>query len=121
MKKVMYLVGFIGAFATTGGVTFKLLHLPGADQLFLIGFFTLLLIFVPLQAIDRYKVVLARAMSEKMKVVLGVLAALAAGAAGIFKLMHLPGADELLITGAIVFAFGFLPFFFFTMYKKAIS
>jgi ABC-type multidrug transport system fused ATPase/permease subunit len=121
MKKVMYLVGFIGALALTGGVTFKLLHLPGADQLFLIGFFVLFLIFVPLQAIGRYKAILAKAMSEKLKLLLGVIAALAASAAGIFKLMHLPGADQLLIIGAAVFAFGFLPFFFFTMYRKSIS
>jgi hypothetical protein len=121
MKKVMYLVGFIGALALTGGVTFKLLHMPGADQLFLIGFFVLLLIFVPLQAIDRYKVVIAKAMSEKLKLILGVIAALAAGSAGIFKLMHLPGADQLLMSGAIIFGLGFLPFFFFTMYKKSIS
>jgi hypothetical protein len=121
MKKVMYLVGFLGAFAITGGVTFKILRLPGADQFFLIGFFMLLLIFVPLQAIDRYKVVLAKAMSEKLKLIMGVIAALAAGAAGIFKIMHLRGADELLITGAAVFAFGFLPFAFFTMYKRAVS
>jgi hypothetical protein len=64
---------------------------------------------------------LAKAMSEKLKMLLGVIAALAASAAGIFKLLHLPGADQLLIIGAVVFAFGFLPFFFFTMYKRSIS
>lgn len=120
MKKIMYLVGFIGALAFTGGIMFRLLHLPGADQLFLMGNFTLLLIFFPMLAIDRYKVVLAKAMSERLKLVLGGIASLATGAAGIFKIMHLPGADELLVGGAIVFAFGFLPFFFFTMYKTSI-
>jgi hypothetical protein len=33
----------------------------------------------------------------------------------------LQGADLLLMLGAFVFAFGFLPFYFFTMYKKSIA
>jgi len=121
MKKLMYSIGFIGALALTAGVLFKLLRLPGADQLFMVGYLTLFLIFIPLSAIDRYKVALAKAASERTRIVLGVLSAIIGGAAGLFKLMHLPGADLLLLTGAVVFALGFLPFFFFTLYKKSIS
>jgi hypothetical protein len=121
MKKLMYFIGFIGSVALTAGVTFKLLHMPGADELFIMGFLTLLLLFVPLSAIDRYKVILARAISEKAKVLTGVLSALLAGTSAVFKLMHLPGADELLIAAAFVFGLGFLPFFFFTMYKRSLA
>ena len=121
MKKLMYFVGLIGAMALTGGFTFHLLHWPGADQLFLTGFFVLVLLFIPLSAVDRYKVILAKALSEKMRVIFGIVAALLAGSGGIFKILHLPGADQLLIGAAIVFIFGFLPFLFFTMYKKSIA
>lgn len=121
MKKLMYLIGFIGSVSLTGGTSFKLLHLPGANQLFMIGYLTLLLVFIPLVAFNRYKVAISKALSERLRIILGVASAVILGLAGIFKLMHLQGADWLLILGAIVFAFGFLPFFFFTMYKKSIS
>jgi hypothetical protein len=121
MKKLMYTTGFLGAVATTLGVMFKILHWPGADELFVVGYILLLLIFVPLSVIDRFKVILTKALPEKLRAFTGVVAALAGGMAGVFKIMHLPGADQLLITGALVFAFGFLPFLFFTLYKKSIA
>lgn len=121
MKKIMYTTGLLGAVATTLGVMFKILHWPGADQLFVAGFLLLLLVFVPLSAIDRFKVILTRALPEKLRVVTGVVAALTVGLAIIFKVMHLPGADQLLITGSLVFAFGFLPSLFFTLYKNSIA
>ncbi|WP_340202523.1 hypothetical protein [Ascidiimonas sp. W6] len=121
MKKLMYLIGFIGSITLTAGVTFKLLRIPFGTELFTVGFLTLLLIFIPLIAIDRYKVSLSKAISVKLKLILGVVAAVVAGLSGLFKLMHLQGADLLLMLGAFVFAFGFLPFYFFTMYKKSVS
>lgn len=121
MKKLMYLIGFIGAATLAGGVTFKLLNITGGNELFTIGFLTLLLVFVPLLAIDRYKVAIARALSDRLKIIFGLLAAVITGLSGLFKLLHLQGADILLLLGAFVFVVGFLPFLFFTMYKKSIS
>lgn len=121
MKKLMYLIGFIGSLTLTAGVTFKLLRMPFGTELFTAGFLTLLLIFIPLLAIDRYKVNLSKAISVKIKIISGVAAAIVTGLSGLFKLMHLQGADLLLLLGAFVFAFGFLPFYFFTMYKKSVS
>tara|TARA_R110002050_G_scaffold69815_4_gene150982 strand:+ start:2154 stop:2762 length:609 start_codon:yes stop_codon:yes gene_type:complete len=121
MKKVLYLTGFIGSITLTAGVTFKLLHWPFANVLFIIGFLSLLLIFIPLLAIDRYKVSLSKAISVKTKIIMGAVAAIITGLSGLFKMMHLQGADLLLMLGALVFAFGFLPFYFFTMYKKSVS
>jgi cation transport ATPase len=121
MKKVLYFTGFIGSLALTAGVTFKLMHWPWANVLFIIGFLFLLLIFIPLLAIDRYKVSLSKAVSVKTKIIMGAIAAIITGLSGLFKMMHLQGADLLLMLGAFVFAFGFLPFYFFTMYKKSIA
>jgi len=121
MKKLLYLTGFIGSITLTAGITFKLLSMPYGYELFTIGFLTLLLVFIPLLALDRYKVALSKAITEKMKIILGTAAAIITGLSGLFKLMHLQGADLLLLGGAFVFAFGFLPFFFFNMYKKSIS
>lgn len=121
MKKLMYLIGFFGSLALTGGVTFKLLRMPWGNELFTVGFLILLLIFIPLLAFDRYKVAISQAISEKMKIVLGVIAAIITGLSGLFKLLHLQGAEIMLMLGAFVFAIGFLPFLFFTMYKKSVS
>ncbi|WP_074405784.1 MULTISPECIES: hypothetical protein [Aquimarina] len=121
MKKLMYLIGFIGSITLTAGVTFKLLRMPFGTELFTVGFLTLLLVFVPLIAIDRYKVSLSKSISVKLKIILGIIAAIITGLSGLFKLMHLQGADLLLILGAFIFGFGFLPFYFFTMYKKSVS
>ena len=92
-----------------------------ANILFIVGFLSLLLVFVPLLAIDRYKVSLSKALSVKAKIAMGTLAAIVTGLSGLFKMMHLQGADILLVMGAFIFAFGFLPFYFFTMYKKSLS
>lgn len=121
MKKLMYLVGFLGAITLTAGVTLKLLSMPWAYELFSVGFLTLLLVFIPLLAFDRYKVAISKALTERLKIILGTTAAVMVGLSGLFKMMHLQGAEILLMLGAIVFALGFLPFFFFTMYKRSVS
>ena len=115
----MYLIGFLGAISLTAGVTFKILNMPFGTELFTVGFFIVLLIFIPLLAVDRFKNTLSIEMSVKLKLILGVIAAALTGLSGLFKLLHLQGANLLLMLGAFVFAFGFLPFFFFIMYKKS--
>lgn len=121
MKKAIYIVGFIGSLTLTAGITFKLLRLMGGSELFITGFLIIFLLFIPLLAIDRYKVAISKAISYKLKIILGTTAAIVTGLSGLFKLMHLQGADLLLMLGAFVFAVGFLPFLFFMMYKKSVS
>lgn len=120
MKKLMYFIGFIGAVTLAAGITFKLLWYPGANTLFITGFLLLLLIFVPMLAIDRYKVAIARTLSERLKIVLGCVSAVIVGLSGLCKLMHWMGAEVLLLAGTLIFAIGYLPFLFFSMYKKSI-
>ena len=121
MKKLMYLLGFISSVALTGGAAFKLLHFPGANQLFMVSYLTLFLGFLPLLAFDHFKASVAKALPERLKITLGITSSIILGLAGIFKIMHLQGAHLLLMFGTIVFAAGFLPFLFFTMYKREIS
>ncbi len=121
MKKAMFITGFLGAFSLTVGTTLKIMHMPMANVLFMIGFLTLLLVFIPLLAIDRYKVSLSKSATVKTKLIMGATAGIITGLSGLFKILHLQGANVLLVLGAFIFAFGFLPFFFFTMYKKSVS
>lgn len=121
MKKVINSTGFIGSLMLTTGVSLKLLQMSGGSELFITGFLIFFLLFIPSLAIDRYKVAISKAISYKLKIILGTTAAVITGLSGLFKLMHLQGADVLLIFGTFVFAVGFLPFLFFTMYKKSVA
>jgi len=121
MKKLMFLIGFLGSVIFTSGVMFKLLHLPGANKLYIVGFLVLLLVFIPLFAFDKYKAAVSSTLSERLKIILGGASALITGVSGLFKLMHLQGADLFLILGTFVFVVGFLPLFFYSLYKKSIT
>lgn len=121
MKKIMYSIGLISAICISMGMTFKILHMPGADELFNFGFFGFVLVFAPMITIDRYKQNLHKALSERLRLILGFLSAVLIGTSVLFKVFHLDNADVMLLVGIGFFSFGFLPFLFFSMYKKSIS
>jgi hypothetical protein len=121
MKKVMYLIGLITTISTSIGWTFRILNWPGGSELLTYGFLGFVLLFIPMVAINYFKANLRSALSEKLRIILGVSSGVIVGVAFVLKFMHLPGADQLLLGGALLFSFGFLPFLFFSMYKKSIS
>ncbi len=121
MKKIMYFIGLITSISISIGWLFKLLDWPGGGDLFTYGFLGFVLIFLPMLAIDRYKLAFSNILGEKLKVILGFTSAVIIGLAVLFKLLHLQGASILLIVGTILFSFGFLPFLFFRMYRKAVE
>ena len=119
MKKLTYIMGFLGSVTLALGITFKLLNLPAANELFMVGYLLFLLVFIPMWAVDRFKVSIVRALSERWKIILGVTSSVILGFAGLFKVFHYQGAALLLMLGTIIFVFGFLPFLFFTMYRHS--
>ena len=121
MKKVIYIVGFIGASTLCIGTLFNAMYWPGAGVLSVTGLISLFLIFAPLLAIDRYKYEVSKALSTKVKFISGALGAVMVGISVIFKIFHLQGASILLVLGVFIFVFGFLPFLFFSLYKKSVS
>jgi hypothetical protein len=121
MKKIMYSIGLITSIAMTMGILAKLLHWPGAEELFTYGFVGFLLLFLPMLAIDRYKYNLSKSLSEKLRIGFGYLSAFLLTFSIAFKIFHLTGANLLLVSGMCIFSFGFLPFLFFNMYKKSLS
>lgn len=121
MKKLMYFMGFLGAATLSVGTLFKIMYWPGADMASLIGVIILLLIFMPLWALDRYKYEVSKALSNKLKFFAGIFSAVVIGLSVVFKVLHLQGASVLLVVGAFIFVFGYLPFLFFSLYKKSIS
>ena len=121
MKKVMYLTGLICAITISVGWLFATLRWPGAREIFKMGFLGFLWVFVPMLVVDRYRLRIRKPVSEKIKIVLGAVSGFTVGLSLVFKLLHLQGADIVLIVGMLMFIFGFLPIFFFTLYKKAVN
>lgn len=121
MKKVTYSIGLLSVMSFVLGWMFGMLHWLGARELSICGFLGFIFLYVPLLAFDRYKTNIRWLLSDKLKFILGSISGLAMAIAIAFKLLHLPGADQLLILGTGLFTFGFLPFLFFTMYKKSIA
>lgn len=121
MSRIMYIIGLISAGGLSLGWMFSLMQWPGGYQLFNAGFLGFLMLFVPMLAFDQYKRKAQKNFCEKIKIAVGTSSSLIVGTSGIFKLLHLQGADVILITGVLAFTFGFLPFLFFAMYKKATS
>ena len=63
----------------------------------------------------------SKGLSVKFRFIAGMTAAVLVGLSVVFKLFHLMGANILLILGVFTFAFGYLPFLFFSLYKKSVS
>lgn len=121
MKKFMYSIGLVTSISFTMGLMMKLLHMPGGEQLVNYGFFGFALLFMPMLTFHLYRKNSLRATHEKFKIVLAIVSAALTGLAVLFKMsMNLGWSEAMLITGASVFSFGFLPFHFYGMYKKAL-
>ena len=121
MKKLMYVIGLLSSILIGLGWLFSILHWTGATEMFNYGFLGFLLLFIPMLAFDQYKLNVRKALSEKLKIVLGLISAFIVGIAVAFKVLHLSGADTMLAVGMLIFIFGFLPFLFFNLYRKSIS
>lgn len=121
MKKLLFSTGFLGALVLTLGTVFKILHYPGANVMFIVGLLLLLLVFVPLFTYNRYKLSIARPRIEKLQLVFGAIAAIVIGFSGVFKVLHLMGGNILMILGTLIFAFGFLPMLFISLYRRSVG
>lgn len=121
LKTFLYTIGLLTAMCMTMGMTFLILHLPGGFQLFNYGFLVFALVFVPVIAYNNYRGSADGALYEKLRPVFGLASAVVTGVAVVFKLLHFPFTDFLLLTGAGIFTFAFLPFLFYTMYKRSSS
>ncbi|MEO9804223.1 MAG: hypothetical protein ABJF04_13285 [Reichenbachiella sp.] len=114
MKKITFSLGFLFTLVFVFGATFKFLHLPVADILMLVGVTGNAVVFIPLLEFNQHDVKLFDAMKR-------ILAALGIALIFWFELLRWPGAGEIVTLGAFLFGFGFLPFFFFKLYKKSLQ
>lgn len=121
MKKVIYAVGFVSACAISVGWMFIIFRWPGGPELFNYGLLGFLLGFVPLLSVSRLKRIARHTWWQRMYTLAALISSLSVGVSLVFKLWHLQGADHLLAGGVLLFAFGFLPLLFFSLYKRALA
>lgn len=121
MKRLTYISGYLCSLLWAAGAIFKTLHLPGASEMLTVGGIGLVFIFFPLLLINKYKYLAREVLSERLKWILGGISLGLAILSISMKLLHLMGAGEMLAISFLVFGFGFLPFFFFRMYKKSVD
>jgi hypothetical protein len=119
MKKFTYAIGLLASISVSIGYFMVLMRWPVGPEIFNYGFLALVLVFVPLLAYEQLQKSRDSQMYERMKLILGFSSAIIAGIGVAFKLMHLMGAGVLFGVGTLLFAFGFLPFLFFSLYKKS--
>jgi hypothetical protein len=121
MKKIMYLIGLLASMSMTLGWLFKYLSWKGGGDMLTYGMICFLLLFLPMLAINRYKMTLGKALSEKLKIILGFSGAIVAGLGIMLRTSGMPYGTLIVIIGTLIIAFGFLPFLFFRMYQKSIE
>lgn len=116
MKKFTYATGLTGSFLTIAGAIMKMLHLPGASIMMLVGFLLIAFCFLPLYFIFSY-----REQAEKPKLifpVVGYVSLLFILTGAVFKIMHWPGANIFITISIFVILVVFLPLYIVQIFKR---
>ncbi len=119
MNKITYAIGALSSMSFVLGWTFAILNLPGATELSSYGFLVFGFVFMPLLAFARYRLGLQRQRMERLTFNFAFISSLLIAISILFKLMHLQGAEKLMLTGAVIFTFVFIPLLFISLYKNA--
>jgi hypothetical protein len=119
MKKIVFAVGFVGAFFFATGSFFKSMSWPTANLQMLIGGAVFALAFLPLYFLLKYKAdqQLDRAKHPASYVLNLVLVMLLAATVP-YKIMHFPGETYVWVASQLLLAFVFLPKVFLSWYRR---
>lgn len=117
MKKIMKISGIATVLFTTMGAILKTLHLPGAAINIVLGGFTFSLIFLPLLIAIKFRD--EESKVDKAVFSFGFLIAMILSAGLIFKLMHWPFANVMMLSSTVTFTFVYVPLYFFTRVRRA--
>ena len=122
MKKFIYGIGLLTTISMTNGIMFKLLHMPGGEELFNYGFLTFAIFFLPAMAIMKLRQKTERPRYEKLKIIVGLISAVGVGAAVVLKMFsQLDPSGTFLLISVSIFCFGFLPLKFYSMYRRELK
>ncbi|MCB0381471.1 MAG: hypothetical protein KDD24_09460 [Flavobacteriales bacterium] len=117
MKNTLKISGIISSILTIFGAVFKVMHWPGAGMLIVLGGLSFSLIFLPLMIVLKFKD--EESKISKWVFSFGFLLAMGAGTGTIFKLMHWPYANFLMLWSVTLFVFAYVPLYYITQIRKA--
>ena len=120
--KMKYIFGYLGLALLLTGAVLKIAHLPGSGWVLLLSVVILNFGYLPILFYRSYKGSGTKEHTDnsftKKLYILGLLGIALLLTGAVFKILHLPGAGVLLGIAVLVINFGFLPFFFYGLYKK---
>ena len=116
MKRTLKITGGISGILILLGSILKVFHLPYAGLLLVIGLTFFSLVFLPLNAVLKYRDDTGK---NRIIMALGMLITAAASIGILFKIMHWPAANILIQTSIAAFVLFYIPIYFATRLKKA--
>lgn len=116
MKKTVNISGLLAAVLTLMGSVLKVFHLPGASICFVLGIAFFSLIFLPLMIALKFRD--EGTKTDKLVLSFGFLVGIVTSLGFLFKMMHWPGANKLMLTGLVSFTFVYVPLYFFTRVRR---
>lgn len=120
--KMKYIFGYLGLALLLTGAVLKMSHLPGSGWALLLSVVILNFGYLPILFYRSYKGSGTKDHTDnsytRKQYILGLLGIALLLTGAILKILHLPGAAVLLGIAVLVINFGFLPFFFYHLYKK---
>ncbi len=117
MKKIMLLSGGVLTALLVVGLTLKFMHLPGAAFMLVLGVAILNFVFLPL--LFTLKIKEKQTSREKAISGIATICGMLMSIGLIFKVMHWPGANMLIVVGFGALLLVFLPVYFFTGIRQA--
>ena len=122
--KLKYVFGYLGSALLISAIILKILHWPGSDLVFLISLPVIYFGYLPFLFYRIYNKPAEEEQSvngyTRLNYAIGYLAAALFITAAGLKMMHWPGSATTLILSIVILNFGFLPFFFYRMYRKSL-
>lgn len=119
MKMTMKITGNLSLALLGIGTAMKLFHWAGAGQILILGFIIMCLVFFPSAIYTNYKEM--KVKGSKLLHLSILIGGILFMAGVLFKVMHWPGAGQLLFTGWIFILFVFLPILMYIKLKEATS
>ncbi len=117
MNRLLNILSYITILLAVVGFVFKLHHWPGAGPMLIFSLGFLSLFFFPAYIVYRIKE--AKERGQKTMNIIGFTCIAIFNLGTLFKIMHWPVANTLLIFSVVLFAFGFIPVYVVYHFKKS--
>jgi hypothetical protein len=115
MKRTMKITGFVTAFLILAGAIFKTMHWPGAGVAIVLGLGLFSLVFIPLNVVMKFR---DDDKSQNRAIMgLGMFTIAVACIGVLFKVMHWPGANIMIISSLGIFGLLFIPIYFYMKFR----